>query len=215
MICFVPGFGANSFSDPSYHLPAFYQLWALWGPSGRSRLLGEGRRGKPPILLCRRPIERTGLAPDYANFDGTPHSRRLQPDVRQTSPTTPGAPSAIGQSIQPGGAAIASAQARSDAIQRFLYSRASTLSLISTRSTAGRSLRAPLNRHGRDDGSRKPRGERHSGSKGLRRELWGTPVPSGEQRYYDGLLYMISLLHTSGQFRIWGPTAVAKHTGSK
>jgi oligosaccharide reducing-end xylanase len=36
-------------------------------------------------------------------------------------------------------------------------------------------------------------------------QLWNTPVPSGEQRYYDGLLYMMSLLHLSGQFRIWGP----------
>jgi oligosaccharide reducing-end xylanase len=41
-------------------------------------------------------------------------------------------------------------------------------------------------------------------------ELWNTPVPSGEQRYYDGLLYLMSLMHCSGNFRIWGPTAAAK-----
>jgi oligosaccharide reducing-end xylanase len=33
--------------------------------------------------------------------------------------------------------------------------------------------------------------------------LWNTPVPSGEQRYYDGLLYLMSLLHASGNFRIY------------
>jgi oligosaccharide reducing-end xylanase len=33
-------------------------------------------------------------------------------------------------------------------------------------------------------------------------ELWNTPVPSGEQRYYDGLLYLMSMMHCSGNFRI-------------
>jgi oligosaccharide reducing-end xylanase len=32
--------------------------------------------------------------------------------------------------------------------------------------------------------------------------LWKMPVPSGEQRYYDGLLYLMSMMHCSGEFRI-------------
>ena len=35
--------------------------------------------------------------------------------------------------------------------------------------------------------------------------LWNMPVPSGEQRYYDGLLYLMSLMHCSGNFRIIQP----------
>jgi oligosaccharide reducing-end xylanase len=35
--------------------------------------------------------------------------------------------------------------------------------------------------------------------------LWAAPVPSGQMRYYDGMLYLMSLLHCSGEFRIWGP----------
>ena len=35
--------------------------------------------------------------------------------------------------------------------------------------------------------------------------LWNTPIPSGQYRYYDGMLYMMSLLHVSGEFRIWAP----------
>ncbi|HEY3705844.1 MAG TPA: hypothetical protein VGL22_12320, partial [Terracidiphilus sp.] len=35
--------------------------------------------------------------------------------------------------------------------------------------------------------------------------LWNTPVPSGNGRYYDGMLYVMSLMHVSGEFRIWGP----------
>ncbi len=36
-------------------------------------------------------------------------------------------------------------------------------------------------------------------------ELWNAPIPSGHERYYDGMLYMMSLLHVTGNFRIWGP----------
>jgi oligosaccharide reducing-end xylanase len=35
--------------------------------------------------------------------------------------------------------------------------------------------------------------------------LWNAPVPSGEQRYYDGMLYLMSMMHCGGEFRIWGP----------
>jgi oligosaccharide reducing-end xylanase len=36
--------------------------------------------------------------------------------------------------------------------------------------------------------------------------LWEQPIPSGQDRYYDGMLYMLGLLHVSGEFRIWKPS---------
>ncbi|MGC1186958.1 MAG: hypothetical protein WA871_06155, partial [Candidatus Acidiferrales bacterium] len=35
--------------------------------------------------------------------------------------------------------------------------------------------------------------------------LWSTPISSGQKRYYDGMLYLLSLLHCSGRFRIYAP----------
>jgi len=35
--------------------------------------------------------------------------------------------------------------------------------------------------------------------------LWNSPIPSGPYRYYDGMLYLLSLLHVSGHFRAWSP----------
>jgi oligosaccharide reducing-end xylanase len=35
--------------------------------------------------------------------------------------------------------------------------------------------------------------------------LWETPIPSGHGRYYDGMLYLLAMLHTSGEFRAWAP----------
>jgi oligosaccharide reducing-end xylanase len=39
-------------------------------------------------------------------------------------------------------------------------------------------------------------------SKAFLRELWDMPVPSGEQRYFDGMLYLMSMMHCAGEFRI-------------
>ena len=36
-------------------------------------------------------------------------------------------------------------------------------------------------------------------------ELWEVQIPSGKWRYYDGMLYMLGMLHVSGNFRIYIP----------
>jgi hypothetical protein len=39
--------------------------------------------------------------------------------------------------------------------------------------------------------------------------LWERDVPTGRYRYYDGMLYMMALLHCSGEYKAWlPPTAV-------
>ncbi len=35
--------------------------------------------------------------------------------------------------------------------------------------------------------------------------LWNAPVPTGQWRYYDGMLYLLGLLHCGGEFRVWAP----------
>jgi oligosaccharide reducing-end xylanase len=71
MVTFVPIGDANEFSDPSYHLPAFYDLFALDGPAEDSAAwtsVAETSRD----YLVRSAHPRTGLHPDYATFTGTP-----------------------------------------------------------------------------------------------------------------------------------------------
>ena len=38
-------------------------------------------------------------------------------------------------------------------------------------------------------------------------ELWALPIPTGKYRYYDGMLYMLGLMHVSGSFKIWTNTS--------
>jgi oligosaccharide reducing-end xylanase len=39
--------------------------------------------------------------------------------------------------------------------------------------------------------------------------LWDASPPTGQWRYYDGMLYMLALLHASGEFRIYAPLGLA------
>lgn len=70
LITFVPtGFGSG-FTDPSYHLPAFYEVWARWAEDGRSEYWRECAQKSREYL--RKAIHpETGLNPDYSNYDGS------------------------------------------------------------------------------------------------------------------------------------------------
>ena len=37
------------------------------------------------------------------------------------------------------------------------------------------------------------------------RALWERPVPTGQYRYYDGMLQLMALLHVAGRYRAWLP----------
>jgi len=70
LITFVPtGYGAG-FTDPSYHLPAFYEVWARWAEDGRADYWRECAR-KSRDYLQKAIHPETGLNPDYSNYDGS------------------------------------------------------------------------------------------------------------------------------------------------
>jgi len=70
LITFVPlGFGSG-FTDPSYHVPAFYEVWARWAEDGRADYWRECAR-KSREYLHKAIHPETGLNPDYSNYDGS------------------------------------------------------------------------------------------------------------------------------------------------
>jgi oligosaccharide reducing-end xylanase len=80
MVRFTPDMRRPDHTDPSYHLPAFYELWARWGPAEDRAFWREAARTSRDFFQrTTHPV--TGLAPEYANFDGTrldsPHSTAL------------------------------------------------------------------------------------------------------------------------------------------
>src|SRR5690348_566108 len=68
MIRFVPIVALAGFTDPSYHLPAFYELWARWGPPADRGFWAEAAAASREFFP-KAANAATGLTPVYANFD--------------------------------------------------------------------------------------------------------------------------------------------------
>lgn len=70
LITFTPDPFGGRFTDPSYHVPAFYEVWARWAEYGRSEFWRAcARKSREYLHKSIHPV--TGLNPDYNNYDGT------------------------------------------------------------------------------------------------------------------------------------------------
>jgi oligosaccharide reducing-end xylanase len=198
MIRFVPNVAGGT-TDASYHLPAFYELWARWGPV-EDRAFWAKAADVSRDLFYKITGPETGLTPDRNNFDETQIIGR---DGTPTPFNYDSWRSASNWSVDYDWWKKDSHETvLSDRIQKFLF---------------GQGIDKFVDRYTLDG---KPLSTRHSvgmlattavGSfaatpgplpKAFVEALWDTPVPSGEQRYYDGMLYLMSLMHCSGNFRI-------------
>lgn len=207
MILFVPNGapnnGGRSFSDPSYHLPHFYELWTRWGPES-DRAFWAAAADTSRNYFNKTTNQHTGLAPDYGHFDGKPvvtpfnsNSKNFAYDSWRT---------AMNWSVDwSWWQKDHRQQTLSNTIQAFFnaqgldtYGCVYTLDggvvntghasgLVATNATASLAATHPL-------------------AKEFVEALWKQPVPSDfGGRYYSGLLHMMSLLHCSGQFQIYTP----------
>lgn len=70
LITFTPTRYGARFTDPSYHVPAFYEVWAQWAADGRS-LFWRECAARSREYLHRSIHPQTGLNPDYNNYDGS------------------------------------------------------------------------------------------------------------------------------------------------
>ncbi len=199
MIKFVPD-SPGGVTDPSYHLPAFYELWARWGPE-EDRTFWAKAADVSRDFLTRVTGPETGLTPERANFDGT-------------------------QTVDWGGAPVPFAydswrsasnwavdfawwkkdvreNALSDKLQKFFYSQG--IDKFADRYTLDGKSIGGLNRTGLIATTAVSSQAATNGpiSEAFVEALWNAPVPSGEQRYYDGMLYLMSMMHVSGNFRIY------------
>jgi len=202
LVRFTPDTANWNHTDPSYQLPAFYELWAQWGPRGDRPFwaqAAEASRG----FFHRATHPRTGLAPDYANFDGTPWAAPWNPraaDFQSDSWRT-----AMNWSMDWAWWAKDLRQRElSDRLQAFF--EAQGVSACGSRFTLEGKPLASDHSAGlvamnavASLAATQPRARKFV------EELWHTPVPTGQYRYYNGMLYLLGLLHCSGEFRIWPP----------
>lgn len=75
LVVFVPTSRASGFTDPSYQLPHYYELWARWASKDNDFWCDAAVASRE--LLRRAANAKTGLFPDYSSFDGTPVIGRI------------------------------------------------------------------------------------------------------------------------------------------
>ena len=70
LITFTPDPWGGQFTDPSYHIPVFYEIWAKYADDGREQFwLDCAKASRQYLHKSIHPV--TGLNPDYNNYDGT------------------------------------------------------------------------------------------------------------------------------------------------
>ncbi|GIP18002.1 hypothetical protein J40TS1_36440 [Paenibacillus montaniterrae] len=196
LIKFVP---EVEFSDPSYHLPHFYELFALWAyEEDRNFWKEAAQASRDYIDISCHPV--TGLAAEYAHYDGTPNHIRgfghFFSDSYRVAANIGLDYAWFG--VDPRQRDIA------DRIQAFFadkqpddYSRYTiegepfeekSLHPVGLLATNAQASLAASN---------------EATAKAAVELLWNTPVRTGERRYYDNCLYMFAILALSGNYRIY------------
>ncbi len=208
MIRFVPE-TSNNTTDASYHLPHFYELWSRWGPEADRAFWGKAADVSRDLIV-KVVGATTALSPERSNFDG---SRLIGRD---------GTPVEFGYDSwrTVSNWSIDWAWFGKDARQRTLSDRNQAFLF-------GQGIGTFADRYTLDG---KPLSDRHSSgmvaatavggfaatpgpvSKAFLQTVWDMPLPTGEQRYFDGMLYLMSMMHLSGEFRIIAPNSVPRPT---
>lgn len=199
LIKFIP---EVEWSDPSYHLPHFYEFFARHSNSEDKEFWKQAAaRSRDYLILACDP--ETGLNPEYANYDGSPHIDERDhwhffSDAYRTAAN-------IGLDTLWNGP-LPELSNRTSALQEFLETHDSSIvydihgnptqehvlhpvGLIAT--TAQASLASRF--------SELPESEERA-----RRwvaKFWDTPLRTGDRRYYDNFLYAFAFLVLSGNFR--------------
>ena len=201
MVLFSPSTERARFTDPSYHLPAFYELWGRWGPvADRAFWIEAAAASRDFFSRTTHPV--TALNPNYANFDGSPvavfgRNGNFGYDAFRT---------AGNWSVDwAWWAKDGRERELSDRLQAFFESRGMTnygcqFTLDGSKQLDDRHAQGLVAVNAMASlAATNPR------SKQFVEALWNMPTPDGIERYYEGLLYMMAVLHCSGEFRIWAP----------
>lgn len=201
LITFGPNGGSYDFTDPSYNLPSFFELWGRWSTSNNT--FWQQTPAAARKLLRDASHSTSGLTTDYSNFDGTPkttsfnsNSHRFMYDAWRTIMN-------IGMDYH---------WFKADAQQPVIATRYLTFF-----KNQGANYRNHYDWNGSNAG-----GDHSTGlvacnavasfavtdvalSTPFVQEFWNISLPTGQYRYYDGMLYMLALLNVSGDFKVWKP----------
>ena len=209
LVLFVPG---HPFSDPSYHLPHFYELFAEWAyEEDKEFWQTAAKESRKYLVKTCHPV--TGLNPEYGNFDGSPvndpmpwdgsiHGRFFS-DAYRTAANIGLDAEWFGKDEGQISVPLKMMKFFGTDIEamRCVYEIDGTslelpvlhpVGLLAT--MAQSALSVP---YSKESGS-----DFEIASKWVE-WFWNQPLRQGKRRYYDNCLYMFALLALSGKYRLW------------
>ena len=209
MPVFCPIGNAATFSDPSYHLPAFYEVWAIKAEQDNDFWREAAEASRQHFKDATN--EKTGLGPDYSEYSGTAKHEGNHADFRFDAWR-------IAANIACDYAWWAQdswATTHANRIQSFFYDQGVD-SYGNQWSLDGKNLNSPDHSPGlvaMNATASLASSDKKSWS--FLEDLWNISPTTGKYRYYDGCLYMMGLLHCSGKFKAYlsGDTPVVVVNG--
>ena len=198
LVRFVPDADGAQFTDPSYQLPHYYELWARWADCDNQFWCEAATASRMLLKKAADPV--TGLSPDYCQFDGRPVGGRFadHDDFRFDAWR-------VAMNVATDFvwfARDAWAIAESNRLLDFFYDQG--IDTYGNQYTVnGKQLNADHSPGLVAMNSAACLASTSDHRKEFVKALWDQPVPSGPHRYYDGMLYLIGLLQVSGNFRIY------------
>ena len=202
LIRFVP---QVDFTDPSYHLPHFYELFALWA-SEEDRPFWKEAAAASREYLKKACHPATGLSAEYAGYDGAPYTKGLslrgeRHDWYYSDAYRTVANVALDYSWF---AADDWARAETERVQNFFCEtvRRNPAGIYSTdgKILPGKALHPVAIKAVNAEASLASQGKH---AEECVRRFWETPLRTGNRRYYDNCLYFFAFLALSGNYRVW------------
>lgn len=208
-ILFVPG---AEFTDPSYHLPHFYELFALWAEEEDRKFWKQAARASREYLVkACHPV--TGMNSEYGEFDGSPLTRKLPwgdhshfySDAYRTAANIGLDCAWFGNDLGHYAAPLRLMRFLDTDLEgaRCVFETDGTpldmtvlhpLGLLAA--TAQGALTVP------QDDSEDPDSDWNVAKRWVK-WFWNQPLRKGKRRYYDNCLYLFALLALSGNYRIY------------
>lgn len=201
LIKFVPGF---DFSDPSYHLPHFYELFAKNAdPCDRTFWEQAAEASRGYLHLACHP--KTGLSAEYADYDGKPHighqeifgrhdwyysdAYRTIANIGMDHLWFEKDPWQVEIANRLQNFYCAEQKEHWDGVfltdgTRLEEKALHPVAIVAVNAQASLAADGPYVKECVD-------------------RLWDTPLRTGDRRYYDNFLYMFAMLALSGNYRIY------------
>ena len=201
---FQPSDGNNTWGDASYSLPAFVDLFSRWSTTNNDKWKKATKATRDHIYNSANP--QSGLCSDYSNFDGTPHQAFGDNSIKYAFDAIR-CPMNYGMDYYLFGADAERQTKIAKVITDFFEKDGYKHGHFNWDGTGGYGDftigQAGANAVATYALLDVP--EYKDLVKKVLQKAWDSKPIVGSQRYYDGLVHFLAMLHLTGNFKIWKP----------